>query len=354
MKKTLLPISLCSCFGMAAAETSNVTVYGTVDAGVASVNGAAERGATVGLISGQQSYSRLGFRGNEDLGAGLSAIFVLEQGFSLSTGESGVMEDSTTGYEKRGQMFNSQSFVGLTGDFGTLKLGRQFTPLYEAYGAIDPFANGFAANINNFFGTTAWNASYYQRMSSAANYSTPNFGGFRAELAYGFGGVAGSIAAQSQFGASLRYANGPLILTYAYHHANAEALQVSTDQPAIDLPSFKTNFIGATVDLGSVKLHAAIDQNQQGDVFKARDYLIGLTVPFGANAVFADYTHKKVSCHSKADADQYAIGVTHSLSRRTNLYAAYTAVKNDDFSFIDTEVPGNSVSTIQLGLRHSF
>ena len=353
MKKTLLAISLSSCFGFAAADSSNITVYGTVDAGVASVNGASEHGAITDVASGQQSYSRLGFRGSEDLGDDLRAIFVLEQGFSLSNGQSDVTGDPTT--RVPGQLFNSQSYVGLSGNFGAIKVGRQFSPLVEAYGTIDPFANGFAANINQFFGTDALNGSYYQRMNSAVNYSTPEFAGFRAELAYGFGGEAGSTSAQSQFGASLRYIYGPLNLTYAYHHANNEGRKgLALDFPDFLATSFKTQFLGAAYDFGPVKLHAALDQNQQGDVYKTQDYLIGLTVPFGANAVFADYTHKKAKWHAHADADQYAVGFTHQLSKRTNLYAALTAVKNEEFSLVDTEVPGNTVTALQLGVRHSF
>lgn len=355
MKKTLLAISLCSCFGWAAAESSNIAIYGTVDAGIASVNGASEQGNAVSLGSGQQSYSRLGFRGSEDLGADLRAIFVLEQGFSLANGENGVLDDVSTEYSRRGQLFNSQSLVGLSGSFGALKFGRQFTPLYQAYGAIDPFANGFAANINNFFGTDYSNSSNFQRMNSAVNYSTPDIGGVKAELAYGFGGVAGKTSAQSQFGASLQYANGPLTLTYAYHHANYDLNTADANKfPQMVAPPFMTQFIGAVFDLGNIKLHAAFDQNRQGDTFKTQDYLIGLTVPFGVNTVFLDYTHKKANWLADADADQYAIGFTHNLSKRTNLYAAYTGVNNGDKSFVNTDISGHSVQVLQLGVRHSF
>ena len=353
MKKSLLATLLLSAFSGAYAESSDVTVYGTLDAGIISVHGADQDGSVISLGSGQQSYSRLGFKGSEDLGSGLRALFVLEQGILLNYGVSGLSDGSydPTDLSNYG-IFNSQAFVGLGGNFGSVKLGRQFSPLYEAYGSIDPFANGFAANINNFFGTNANNNSSYRRMSNAAIYSTPdNLGGFKATVAYKFGGVAGDTSADSQTGVSLAYQNGPLIVTYAFHQAD--------DEPEVAIPElgndkFRTNFVGAAYDFGPVKLHAAFDQNVQGSAFKTQDYLVGLTAPFGANSVFAGYTHKRNKLVSNANADQYAVGYTYSLSKRTNLYAAYTYVKNQQESEIDTDEAGNSVKAVQAGFRHSF
>lgn len=188
-------------------------------------------------------------------------------------------------------------------------------------------------------------------MSNATVYETPdNPYGLKGSVAYGFGGVAGNTSAQSQVGASLGYLNGPLTLSYAYHHANNEQSGV----PGATTEAFKTNFIGAAYDFGNVKAHAAFDQNEQGSSFKTQDYLLGLTVPFGAHAIFADYTHKNNKRIDRADADQYAVGYTYNLSKRTNFYGAYTYVKNQENSTIDTEVAGNSVGTVQVGIRHSF
>jgi len=352
MKKTVLVISLLGTFGFASAQTSNVTVYGTLDAGVASVHGSDSAGTVTSVESGQQSYSRFGFKGSEDLGSGLKALFLLEEGIQINNGTSGLNTLGSNGpMEQNNSMFGSQAYIGLAGNFGSVKLGRQLTPLYEAYGSIDPFVNGFAANINNFFGTDAHNMSNYQRMSNAAVYETPdNLYGLKGSVAYGFGGVAGDTSAQSQVGVSLGYLNGPFTLSYAYHHANNEQSGV----PGATSEAFKTNFVGAAYDFNVVKVHAAFDQNEQGSTFKTQDYLLGATVPFGAHAIFADYTHKNNKRIDRADANQYAVGYTYNLSKRTNFYAAYTYVKNQETSTIDTEVAGNSVGTVQAGIRHSF
>jgi len=353
MKKTLLAISLLGTFGVASAQSANVTVYGTLDAGFSSIHGAVPEGTVNSVASGQESYSRLGFKGSEDLGNGLNATFVLEQGILLNYGVLGLSyaNSNPTDFSNWG-IFNSQAYVGLGGNFGTIKLGRQFSPLYAAYAAIDPFANGFAANINNFFGTNAENYSSYQRINNAVVYNTPDhLGGFKGTVAYSFGGIAGDTNAQSQIGASLGYADGPLTVVYAYHQANNEQ-EVVVPEVSTDL--FKTNFIGAAFDLGAIKLHAAVDQNEQGNRFKTQDYLVGMTVPLGANQVFADYTRKKNKLADNADAEQYAIGYTHQLSERSNLYAAYTYVKNQSESEIATYEEGNAVATVQFGLKHLF
>ena len=353
MKKTLLAISLLGSFGVTFAQSSDVTVYGTVDAGISSIHGADPAGTITSMGSGQQSYSRLGFKGTEDLGNGLNAVFALEQGILLNTGNSGLTDGNSDPFNiSNNGTFSSQAYVGLGGNFGLVKLGRQFSPLYETYGSIDPFVNGFAANINNFFGTNGSNFSDYERMSNAVVYETPNnLSGFKGSAAYGFGGVPGNSSAQSQVGASLSYLNGPLTVAYAYHQANNEA-EVALPEASTD--TFKTNFIGAAYDFGPVKAHVAFDQNEQGKTLKTQDYLVGLTVPFGANSVFADYTSKHDKLLDHADSDQFAIGYTYSLSKRTNLYAAYSYVKNQQEASIDTAVKGNTVETVQLGVRHSF
>jgi predicted porin len=351
MKKSLLVGALLGTFGVATAQTS-VTMYGTVDAGVAYNRGANADGKVLSLQSGQQSYSRIGFRGQEDLGSGMKAIFVLEQGVQIDTGNSGYstlgsgINGTDTAFGNTGT-FSSQAYVGLSSNVGTVKLGRIFSPLYDAYMEIDPFKNGFAANINNTFGNQTGVGSLYQRMSNAIVYNTPdNLYGFKGALAYAFGEQAGSTSNDSQIGASLGYANGPLTIVYAYHHANNYTLGYDV---------FKTHFIGAAYDFGMLKLHAAFDQNKRNDdSFKTQDYMVGVTVPFGAHSLFADYIHQKNKVRDDANANQFAVGYTYNLSKRTNFYTAYTYVKNNDNASVGTFVQGNSVNTFQIGMRHMF
>jgi predicted porin len=347
MKKSLLLAALLGAVGVASAQ-NNVTIYGTVDAGIAYQRGAHDAGKTLTLESGQQSYSHIGFKGVEDLGGGMKALFLLEQAVRIDTGVSSFETlgvDTALSADSTGT-FSSQAYVGLSSDkYGTVKLGRQFSPLFEAYAAIDPFQAGFASDINSVFGNYNYN-SLYQRMSNAVTYHTPDIQGFKGALAVGFGESPASLRENSRVGVSLGYENGPLTIVYAYHYAR---------ENLFDKSLFKTNFIGAAYDFGMLKLHAAFDQNTAGGgSFKTQDYLLGVTVPFGAHAVFADYIRKKDKVHDDADAGQFGVGYTYNLSKRTNFYSAYTYVKNDQNSLLSTDKEGNSVNTFQIGMRHLF
>ena len=110
---TLLALACCS-----AQAQSNVTVYGVVDAGLVFERGA-PTGNTSNVSSGVASGSRLGFKGTEDLGNGLSAGFVVESGFGIDTGASG----------QGGLTFGRQTFVSLSSNtLGTISAGRQYSP----------------------------------------------------------------------------------------------------------------------------------------------------------------------------------------------------------------------------------
>src|SRR5690606_10200795 len=115
MKKSLLALAVLGTFSGAALAQSSVTIYGVADAGIAYTDNGNPAGEQWSVESGQQSGSRLGFKGTEDLGGGLSAIFTLESGFNLDNGTSA----------QGGRLFGRQAWVGLNGGFGTVKLGRQ-------------------------------------------------------------------------------------------------------------------------------------------------------------------------------------------------------------------------------------
>ena len=141
MKKSLLALAVLGAFtGIASAQTS-VTIYGVVDAGITREDNGVT--TTNRLDSGNQSGSRLGFKGNEDLGGGLSAQFLLEQGFNVDTGTLG----------QGGRMFGRQAYIGLTGNFGQLRLGRQKTVMYDALLAIDPFGIANKGGMDRLFVT---------------------------------------------------------------------------------------------------------------------------------------------------------------------------------------------------------
>ncbi len=146
MKKTLVAIAALAAFGAASAQSS-VTLYGRIDASIGSVKTTAG-GVTIAdpgvqIRSGAHTGSRWGLKGSEDLGGGLKANFVLEQGFNI---DSGTFADAT-------RQFSRQAFVGLSGGFGSLNIGRQYDITDNMYGMYDPTgysgysAMGYAFNV---------------------------------------------------------------------------------------------------------------------------------------------------------------------------------------------------------------
>jgi predicted porin len=335
MKKSLLALAVLGAFAGAASAQTNVTIYGLVDVAVTYED--------LGLTNSDRWYvdggdftkngSRLGFKGSEDLGGGLSAIFTLENGFNGDTGTLG----------QGGRIFGRQAFVGLqSANLGAVKLGRQYTPMHLALDAIDPFATGMVGNIEN---AGLFNPNGI-RMDNTVNYSL-TAGGFSGQVAYGFGEAAGSLSPNAQWAAGLGYANGPINVQFAYHDSNLTAAAAGA-VPAVDLDT-KTAFIGGTFDFRIVKVHAGYQKNQVENAagVKSDDrnsYMLGLSAPIGAGSIVGSYI-KANNDVVNVDIDQYAIGYIHALSKRTSLYTGYAHTETDRAADIDR---------FQVGIQHKF
>jgi predicted porin len=328
MKKSLLVLAMMGAFAGFAYAQSSVTVYGIVDVGIAYDSDRTSVGNTTRIDSGNQSGSRLGFRGTEDLGGGLSAHFVLENGFAVDTGA------ATQG----GLLFGRQAKLGLKGGFGEVNVGRLNTLTFDANGAVDPFGTGFGGASTNMFSANGF------RTDNTVRYTTPVMGGFSGDVAYTFGEVAGDSEASSQIGLGLGYTGGPVAVRFVHHEAeNATATNTT-----------KTSFLGGVYNLGVLKLHAAYGVNKDDAVLDTRDMLVGVSVPFGASNVMASYIRKEDKQTAQADANQISVGYTYDLSKRTNLYAAYTRTDNDALATYNAAANGLTGSLTQLGIRHKF
>ncbi|HEY8608714.1 MAG TPA: porin [Noviherbaspirillum sp.] len=339
MKKSLLALAVLGAFAGAASAQSSVTIYGVADVGIERFDNDGAAGATWGLTSGNQSGSRIGFRGTEDLGGGLKANFVLENGFNIDTGTLG----------QGGRLFGRQAWVGLSGGFGAVKFGRQMTPIFVAHDTIDPMGTGLSGAGS---GMSAVFNPYGVRMDNTVNYSF-SAAGFSAEAAYGFGEVAGATSAGRQIGLGASYANGPLTVVAAYHDAQ--------DPIAASDADARTFFVGGAFDFRVAKLHAAYGDNR-GDTaagatgIRSRDYMLGVSAPVGAGTISASYIRRDERLVADADGDYWAIAYVHSLSKRTNLYTSYSVIKNDDAGNVGgfAAGPGGDVSWFNVGIRHRF
>lgn len=343
MKKSLISIAILGAMSNVAFAQSNVTIYGTVDAGIVSERGGAA-GTVTKVTSGVASASRLGFKGTEDLGGGLSAVFVLESGVKTDTGASDVA----------GSIANRQSYVGLSSkEAGTVLLGRQYTPYYETLGQVaDPFALGLAGTAKNLFATQ----DTLTRNSNAVTYRTPSMNGVQAELSYSVGEQAGSNKAQRQIGGSVGYSNGPLNASFAYNARN-------NDTAAVDAPMGHNSLLAVNYDFQVAKAFFAYGRDkgqlsQLSPVVDSNNILVGATVPVGpAGSLIASFTRKNDKLAANQDADQWAIGYTHALSKRTSAYVAYAKIKNKNGAFYtvgnNTEA-GTGDKAFNVGLKHNF
>jgi predicted porin len=353
MKKSMLALVLGAMAGTSLAQTS-VTVYGLVDMAVVRESGGTA-GSVTKLTSGVASGSRLGFKGSEELGNGLAAIFLLENGFQADTGAMG----------QGGLLFGRQAYVGLRSDAGTVTLGRQYTPQYLAVAAVDPFGSGMAGDTKNLMTATGNSAS---RMDNAIKYQSPQYAGFSAEAVYGAGEVAGDSDAGRQLGAGLAYARGPLTLKLAHHHRDNNSATVK------NLGSARNTVATAVYDAGFMKFHGAygVDQGVNSALPRnsaspygvavtpstdSRVALLGATVPFGRHVWLASWIHKDDRAARNQDATQVALGYRYLLSKRTDLYVAAAHLRNRNgaaYTVGSAIEAGTGNRAVNLGMRHNF
>lgn len=341
MKKSLLALAVLGAFAGTAFAQTSVTVYGVVDMAIQHENRGGAAGSITALDSGIQNGSRLGFKGTEDLGNGLKANFVLEMGVNADNGTS----------SQGGLAFGRQAYVGLSGGFGAVNLGRQYSPIFIATDSVDPFDAGIigatagvgtsGAGILGVFGTPF-------RTNNTINYSTNNLGGFTGSLAYSFGEVAGDTSLGRQIGLSGAYANGPVLVTAAYHRTN-DAAVTHNDQ--------KLGFIGGTYDFKVAKLAAAYGTNKTDNIAQDnRTWMVGVTVPVGAGNILGSYIRNNNRAVSEGVGNQIAIGYTYALSKRTGLYTSFSRTANDANSNAGgvAAAPGETDRLFNVGIRHRF
>lgn len=333
MKKTLIAMAIMAASGAAMAQSS-VSMYGIVDLGLQSTNRSGDR--VTGIDSGIQSGSRIGFKGTEDLGSGLKANFVLEQGFNADTG--------TTSFNN--SAFGRQAWLGLSGDFGDVRLGRQYTPMRQALESIDPFKLGFAGAITN-----TWSDGLVaQRFNNSVSYTTPSFSGFNAVAAYAFGEQGGSTKAQSAWSLGGSYVQGPVNVQAVYQNANLDDAQVKVGD-------VKEYLVGGTYDFGVAKAHASFGERKYdlvGGNMKTRNYMVGVSAPVGASSsVMASYIVNENRTVDNADSKQFALGYQYDLSKRTNVYASYAYNKQESNVVLPT-LGRDTANTYNVGLRHKF
>ncbi|WP_447748615.1 porin [Variovorax boronicumulans] len=352
--------------------------------------------------------SRLGFRGTEDLGGGLAASFWLEAPISNDDGQTGV------------STFTRRSTVSLSGGFGEVRLGRDYTPTFWNDTVFDPFGtNGVGSNLVNtangaFGGFTGYadgkklpdalknvpqlpdagGSNYVRAGNSIGYFLPPNLGGFYGQVMYGFHektkyspGTATPLAENASrtgryVGGRFGYANGPLDVALAYGSSTVgDQFYVGTTTKV------NTLNLGASYDFGPVKLFGELSRAKNKVDYEVEPYLggrpdidltgylLGVTVPVGADLIRASYSSVKYDENLVArnpwevlpadkKANKLAIGYVHNLSKRTALYATVARVSNKNGASLTVGGPsfqgtGNGFTPktstgYDFGIRHAF
>ena len=348
MKKSLIALAVLAASGAAMAQSS-VTLFGIVDATYAYGSGSvADRSR---LTNSGYNGSRLGFRGVEDLGGGMSASFWLEAGLNNDDGTGGVTNTNNQAATSTGGglVFNRRSTVSLNGGFGEIRLGRDYTPQFWNLTVFDPYGTngvGTTQTLNSSLGgpTTV-------RASNAIGYFLPgNLGGFYGQVQYYMGENLNNAANEKDgngLAGRVGFANGPINAAIAF----AETKYLTGN--------IKTWNLGGQYDLGMAKIMGHYSEDKISGGNDGKGFLIGGLIPVGAGEIRLAYSTYKITT-SAADprTDKLALGYVHNLSKRTALYATYAHVnnKNGAAKSLNGSVTGVNENSngYDFGIRHSF
>jgi predicted porin len=335
-----------------AAHAQNAQVYGLIDAGVESLNHAnAAQNSLTRVISGGKNTSRWGFRGTEDLGGGLKAIFGLEGGILLDTGNAD------------GALFKRQAFVGLEGDFGRLVLGRSFTTTYDFVILFDPL--GYAPNYSWATSTNASGPSKYGMTTAFDNlvkYSGST-GEFKYGATIGLGEQAGNAADSRKYSVATSWTHNGLAVMGAYEQINANILPATLrrdETRAFHLAAdYRSGDWRLTAGMRGYTLESG--KAATADV-RADTYWTGVSYLFKPALTLTGAVYhvnvKNVAAGQDADPTMYVVRSLYALSKRTDLYAAaaYAKAKNGKLVSLSRDEPGfdTTQAGITAGIQHRF
>lgn len=389
LSAALAPASIATViatFCGAAHAQSSITLYGVIDAGLSYVNNSRTADGSASMLKyedGIASGTRWGLRGGEDLGGGLKALFVLENGFSTNTGRAG----------QSGALFGRQAYVGLKKrGFGTLSFGRQYSFSSDYLGgnystAGQTVANNYAYHINDVDQLAS------SRINNSIKFSSDNFGGFTFGALYGFSNQAGAFGgapatttadgtaagSSSAYSFGVNYANGPFSIGAAY---------TDIRYPNQSAPAFPTTI--ANVSMGTVRNLSTFGVGTRYKLNATTLWALYTNTTFrplsGASSTFAiyeagakyaftpawtlagSYTLMDLSGARQGTWHQFDVGLDYALSKRTDVYmlGIYQLASGRNgsqdvqaqiglnASYFGTSGTANNQMAVRAGMRHRF
>lgn len=341
MKTSAITLAILTISGSAMAQ-SNVTIYGRIDTSIGKqetinpLSPALDVNRTE-MGSGRLTPSRFGIRGSEDLGGGMSANFNLEGGFRSDSG-------STLAFDRH-------SWVGLSGGFGAIKLGKTdsaYKDIFDLGNTHAVFDSDFTPSSTVFkWGVENHNAGHGGRPANQIRYETPDFNGVSAVFTTHLQeNLVDAIYGKSF---NVRYKAGALNIGVAMQSQKRDDTAAKVD----------LTVLGGAYDFGSFRISG---QYQKGEISfsgssfaKDSEYGLGVTIPVGNLELSASYAanSSKLLGVSWLKGDGFGLGATYALSKRTKLYAGWTS------SSVDTELLSPTTKLIDqtiyaIGVRHDF
>jgi predicted porin len=326
----------CALLCGAGASAQSTTLYGLIDLSAASVKPVGGE-ATQQLDNGDMQRSFLGFRGSEDLGGGLRAVFKLEAYLRASNGDVGRNDTDT--------FFSRESSVGLSGAFGTTVLGRTVSPLYLSTINFNPFgeSSGFSPSARQYYGSRGVILGD-SRWSNSVNYnnSTTKLP-LRINFAASLAPLNGTPQPGHNYGGTVSYITGPFAATLAAERIknSSQPLPPGFDhQQAVQLgATYDFKFLRVYGQVGRVKTEADTD-------LQTILYQLGAAIPFGNSVILAAYGHSHMKSPLLGTTDATtSLAYDYFLSKNTDLYLA---ALYERVSFV------SSGSSFAGGIRHRF
>ncbi len=353
MKKQMFTLAVLAASGAAMAQSS-VQIYGIVDTYVGSTQDSTGKSGNTAktdassqtvVNSGGLKSSRWGMKGSEDLGGGLKAGFKLEQRYKSDDGS------------LDGVNFKGESSVNLSGNFGTVALGRMGTPYDDLRGKTNPIADTNLSPVSDTFKETQ--GDYTDKTDNTVAYVSPSFSGFSAAVGVSFGeNKTSTVDGTQHTSLKLQYANGPLLVGYAHQK---EEVQNTSGTPAVvdGINDVTYNLLAASYDFGVAKLvggYQTVERSKKGaDVGDDQGYYFGVQAPVASNInVYFGYANAKfdaVAVNGDVKSTGYTLAANYVLSKRTDAYVGYKHIKKENGS---TGADLGKNKTLALGVRHAF
>jgi predicted porin len=344
---------------------STVTIYGLLDQGVERLSGTSAGNGTSTSdyrVGSGTAASRLGFRGSEDLGGGLKAVFTLESGMSMDAGT----------LSQGSRIFGRQSYVGLTGSFGSLTFGRQYTMRY--YGILDADlfgagSHGLGSLDSGIPNARADNSISYRGhwgdFSGGANFSRGRDAvGANNASATNCAGETANTKQCREWSAMAKYGNASwgVVGSYEKQHGGTAATFGGLTAPELTDSRVMVN---SYLNVGESKFAVGwIKRNNDGSATKKSDlfWVVG-SVPLGATAFSVDSMLAQLKFDDSPNkAVLFSLRGNYELSKRTRLYVSGAAVKNSGTLALAAStnapatgpLPGGKQGAIMAGIRHTF